>query len=139
VIKAAHIFDLLCEVIKTTPVDGQPLSEDPVVRDRMAALAADIEVGRQLMLHCASEAGGPTKPADAAISKVFSGELLERLGETALDILGMLGTLSEGAPGAVCRGKLEHSLRHSLMWVISIGTNEIQRSIIAQQGLGLPR
>jgi alkylation response protein AidB-like acyl-CoA dehydrogenase len=139
VIKAAHIFDLLCETIKTTPVDGQPLSEDPVVRDRMAALAAEIEVGRQLMLHCASEAGGPTKPADAAISKVFSGELLERLGEAALDILGMLGTLSEGAPGAVCRGKLEHSLRHSLMWVISIGTNEIQRSIIAQQGLGLPR
>jgi hypothetical protein len=30
-------------------------------------------------------------------------------------------------------------LRHSLMWVISIGTNEIQRSLIAQKGLGLPR
>ena len=34
---------------------------------------------------------------------------------------------------------IEQNLRHSLMWVISIGTNEIQRTLIAQRGLGLPR
>jgi alkylation response protein AidB-like acyl-CoA dehydrogenase len=109
------------------------------VRDRIAQIASEIEVGRQLMLYCASAGADATSPSDAAISKVFSGELLERLGEASLDILGMVGTLSEGAPGAILRGKFEHALRHSLMWVISIGTNEIQRNIIAQQGLGLPR
>ena len=46
---------------------------------------------------------------------------------------------SQGAPGAVADGRLEQQLRHSMMWVISIGTNEIQRTLIAQRGLGLPR
>ena len=40
-------------------------------------------------------------------------------------------------PGAIDNGRFEQNLRHSLMWVICIGTNEIQRSLIAQRGLGL--
>jgi alkylation response protein AidB-like acyl-CoA dehydrogenase len=139
VTRAARIFSLLCDYVRTAEPGGKPLRDDPVVRDRIAQIASEIEVGRQLMLHCASAGADATSPSDAAISKVFSGELLERLGEASLDILGMVGTLSEGAPDAVLRGKFEHALRHSLMWVISIGTNEIQRNIIAQQGLGLPR
>jgi alkylation response protein AidB-like acyl-CoA dehydrogenase len=73
------------------------------------------------------------------MAKVFGGELMERFGQSALDILGMSATLSAGSPGAPLRGALEQKLRHSLMWVISLGTNEIQRSMIAQRGLGLPR
>ena len=120
--------------------NAPPLSEDPMVRDRMAVLASEIEVGRQLMMQCAElAADGITPPEYGAISKVFSGELMERFGEAALDILGMRAALSEGMPGALDNGRFEQNLRHSLMWVISIGTNEIQRSLIAQRGLGLPR
>ncbi len=101
----------------------------------MATLACEIEVGRQLMMHCAElAADGITPPEYGAISKVFSGELMERFGEAALDILGMRATLSEQMPGALDNGRFEQNLRHSLMWVISIGTNEIQRSLIAQRG-----
>jgi len=65
---------------------------------------------------------------------------IERIGrEAALEILGPRAALSQGAPGALRNGRYEQGLRHSLMWVISIGTNEIQRSLIAQRGLGLPR
>ena len=111
-----------------------------MVRDRMAVLASEIEVGRQLMMQCAElAADGITPPEYGAISKAFSGELMERFGETALDILGLRATLSEQMPGALDNGRFEQNLRHSLMWVISIGTNEIQRSLIAQRGLGLPR
>ena len=116
------------------------MREDALVRDRMAQFAAEIEVGRQLMMHCAELAGnGATPPEVGAISKVFSSELMERFGEAALEILGMRATLSQGAPGNLHNGRFEQGLRHSLMWVISIGTNEIQRSLIAQRGLGLPR
>lgn len=136
VLKVAHAFDLLCRDVRAVP----ELRRDPLVRERIGALAAEIEVGRQLMLHCAELAeSGTTPPEMGAISKVFSGELMERFGEAALDILGPRAALSQGAPGALRQGRYEQNLRHSLMWVISIGTNEIQRSLIAQRGLGLPR
>src|SRR5437763_249811 len=75
---------------------------------------------------------------EAAMAKVFASELQERLGQAALDILGSGGLLSEDAEGAPL-GEMEQLLRHSLMGIIAGGTNEIQRSIIAQRGLGLPR
>ena len=74
-----------------------------------------------------------------AISKVYSGELMERFGEAALDILGPARRVSRTDARRDRNGRFEQNLRHSLMWVISIGTNEIQRSLIAQRGLGLPR
>jgi alkylation response protein AidB-like acyl-CoA dehydrogenase len=140
VMKVAHAFEMLCGYIRETELAGKPLADDPVVRNRIATLAAEIEVGRQLMFQCAELAvDGITPPEYGAMSKVFSGELMERFGEAALDIVGLRATLSEGMPGALENGKFEQGLRHSLMWVISIGTNEIQRSLIAQRGLGLPR
>jgi len=136
VLKVAHAFDLLCRDLRASPRQ----CEDPLVRDRVGALAAEVEVGRRLMIHCAELAtGGTTPPEMGAISKVFSGELMERFGEAALDLLGQRAALSQDAPGALRNGRYEQNLRHSLMWVISIGTNEIQRSLIAQRGLGLPR
>lgn len=140
VLKVAHAFEQLRQRVVARDGDASPLSDDPIVRDRTARLACEIEVGRQLMMRCAELAvNGNTPPEYGAISKVFSGELMERFGEAALDILGMRATLSEQMPGAFDNGRFEQNLRHSLMWVISIGTNEIQRSLIAQRGLGLPR
>jgi len=140
VLKVAHAFEQLRRHVMARDGDAPPLSDDPIVRDRIARLAAEIEVGRQLMMHCAElAADGITPPEYGAISKVFSGELMERFGEAALDILGTRAALSEQMPGAIDNGRFEQNLRHSLMWVISIGTNEIQRSLIAQRGLGLPR
>jgi alkylation response protein AidB-like acyl-CoA dehydrogenase len=140
VLKVAHAFEQLRRHVIAQDDAGPALGDDPIVRDRMATLAAEIEVGRQLMMRCADLAvDGVTPPEYGAISKVFSGELMERFGEAALDILGMRATLSEQMPGAIDNGRFEQNLRHSLMWVISIGTNEIQRSLIAQRALGLPR
>ena len=139
VLKVAHAFEQLRAHVMAGE-GNQSLAGEPIVRDRMATLASEIEIGRLLMMHCAElAAGGVTPPEYGAISKVFSGELMERFGEAALDILGMRAALSEQMPGAIDNGRFEQNLRHSLMWVISIGTNEIQRSLIAQRALGLPR
>jgi alkylation response protein AidB-like acyl-CoA dehydrogenase len=140
VLKVAHAFELLCRDVREGAEGGDRLALDPLVRERIGTLAAQIEVGRQLMIHCAELAtSGTTPPEVGAISKVFSGELMERFGEAALEILGLRAALSQGAAGNLRNGRYEQGLRHSLMWVISIGTNEIQRNLIAQRGLGLPR
>ena len=136
VLKVAHGFDLLCRELRANTA----LRTDPLVRDRIGQLAAEIEVGRRLMIHCAELATtGTTPPALGAISKVYSGELMERYGQAALELLGARAALSQHTSGVIANGHFEQQLRHSMMWVISIGTNEIQRSLIAQRGLGLPR
>jgi alkylation response protein AidB-like acyl-CoA dehydrogenase len=132
-------FDHLTEYLKTAVVAGKPLKNDPVIRDRIGALAADIEVARQFqMRNSRLVEQGKVPIHEAAMGKVFSSELQERLGQAALDILGTAGLLSEDAASAPV-GEMEQLLRHAIMGMIGGGTNEIQRNVIAQRGLDLPR
>jgi alkylation response protein AidB-like acyl-CoA dehydrogenase len=140
VAKLMRSFEIACDYIRNTRSVDEPLSKDPVVRDMIGSFAAQIELGRQLALHCAIMAGNGETPHDlAAITKVHAGEAMERFFEAIQEILGMEAALSKDSQGAILRGRLDQQLRHSLMWVISIGTNEIQRNLIATHGLGLPR
>jgi alkylation response protein AidB-like acyl-CoA dehydrogenase len=132
-------FEHLVDYVKTAVVAGKPLREDPVVRDRIGALAADLEVARQLQMRNSRMVEEGRAPLhEAAIGKVFSSELQERMAQTAIDILGTGGLLSEDAASAPV-GEIEQVLRHTIMGFIGGGTNEIQRNIIAQRGLDLPR
>jgi alkylation response protein AidB-like acyl-CoA dehydrogenase len=132
-------LDQLTEYVKRAEVGGRLLRNDAVIRDRLGGLAAEIEVARQfVMRNSRMVEQGRTPLYEAAMTKVFAGELQERLGEAALDILGSGGLLSEDSPSAPV-GELEQVLRHSIMGVIGGGTSEIQRNIIAIRGLGLPR
>jgi alkylation response protein AidB-like acyl-CoA dehydrogenase len=132
-------FDHLTEYLKTTVVGGKALKNDPVIRDRVGALAADLEVARQFQVRNARLVEQGKVPIhEAAMGKVFTSELQERLGQVALDILGSGGLLSEDSPSAPV-GEMEQLLRHSIMGMVGGGTNEIQRNVIAQRGLELPR
>jgi alkylation response protein AidB-like acyl-CoA dehydrogenase len=132
-------FDHLTEYLKTAVVGGAVLKNDPVIRDRIGALAADIEVARQFQMRNSRLIEQGRVPIhEAAMAKVFASELQERLGQAALDILGAGGLLSEDAASAPL-GEMEQVLRHSIMGMIGGGTNEIQRNVIAQRGLELPR
>lgn len=134
-----HLFDRLTDHVRATGDRPGALRLDPVLRDRIGALAADIEVARQFTLRNAELVQAGRVPIyEAAMSKVFVGELQERLGEAALDILGAGGLLSEEAPSAPL-AEAEQELRHSLMGVLGGGTSEMQRNTIALRGLGLPR
>jgi alkylation response protein AidB-like acyl-CoA dehydrogenase len=132
-------FDRFTEHVRSAVVGGKALRNDPVVRDRIGALAAELEVARQFQIRNARLVEQGKVPIhEAAMGKVFTSELQERLGEAALDILGTGGLLSEDAAGAPL-GEMEQLLRHSIMGMIGGGTNEIQRNVIAQRGLELPR
>ncbi len=132
-------FDHLTEYLKTAVVGGKALRSDPVIRDRVGALAADLEVARQFqMRNSRLVEQGKVPIHEAAMGKVFTSELQEKLGQAALDILGSGGLLSEDSASAPV-GEMEQLLRHSIMGMIGGGTNEIQRNVIAQRGLELPR
>jgi alkylation response protein AidB-like acyl-CoA dehydrogenase len=73
------------------------------------------------------------------MTKVFSSELEERLPEVVMELLGTAATLSAEAPGTLLDGTFEYALRDSIYKVIGGGSNEIQRTLIATRGLGLPR
>ena len=132
-------FDHLTEHVKTATVGGKALRCDPLVRDRIGALAADLEVARQLLIRNTTMVEQGRVPLyEAAVSKVFTSELQERMGQASLDILGTGGLLSEDS-GSAPLGEMEQLLRHSIMGMIGGGTNEIQRNVIALRGLGMPR
>ena len=79
-------------------------------------------------------AAGGTLGAEASLGKVFWSELDVRLHETALDLLGPRAELRGGEEGRWLDGYL-----FSLAGPIYAGTNEIQRTVIAEHLLGLPR
>jgi alkylation response protein AidB-like acyl-CoA dehydrogenase len=119
---------------------GRALRDDEVVRDRIGALAAEIEAARQLAVNGVRIAEQGRVPVhEAAMSKVFSGELMQRVTETAIDLLGTSATLGEESADAPLQGRIEQMLRRSIMMVVGGGTAQVQRNLIAQRGLGLPR
>lgn len=132
--------ELAAHVATARDAAGHPLADDVRVRDTLGALIADIEAARMLALRCALELeAGRVPHHQAAMAKVFTGELEERLAEAALEMLGPAATLERDAPGAELDGMVEQVVRSSLLDVIGGGTNDIQRTLIAVRGLNLPR
>ncbi|MGW2648714.1 acyl-CoA dehydrogenase family protein [Streptomyces sp. NPDC001393] len=77
--------------------------------------------------------------AESSLNKVFWSELDIALHETALDLLGPYGELADGAQEAPDHGSWAEGYTFSLAGPIYAGTNEIQRDIIAERLLGLPK
>ncbi|MBB3928854.1 alkylation response protein AidB-like acyl-CoA dehydrogenase [Sphingobium jiangsuense] len=136
---AAHLQKILYRLIDHLITADNDRAKDPVIRDRIGGLAADLEIARQFALRNAELVQAERVPIyEAAISKMFIGDLHERFGEAALDLLGSGGLLSEDCPSAPL-GEMEQELRYSIMTAIGGGTGEMQRNTIALRGLGLPR
>jgi len=110
---------------------------DPALRDRVA----DAWIGaRAYQLHtratAARLAAGGTLGPEASLGKIFWSELDVALHETALDLLGPRAELRDGpAPD----GRWLSGYLFALAGPIYAGTNEIQRTVIAERLLGLPR
>jgi alkylation response protein AidB-like acyl-CoA dehydrogenase len=114
--------------------------DDPIARDRLARVAVDVEVGRLLGDRLASLAmKGELPVVEGSMAKLFASEAFQRAAADLLDLTGAEGALQHGEPGASAEGWVEHAYRHAAVTTIYAGVSEIQRSIIAERGLGLPR
>lgn len=83
--------------------------------------------------------GGGELGAESSLNKVFWSELDIALHETALDLLGPYGCLADDADEAPAHGSWAEGYTFSLAGPIYAGTNEIQRNIVAERLLGLPK
>jgi len=70
---------------------------------------------------------------------VYGMELMQRLANMGLQILGLYGQLEPGSKWAQLGGVLERDYLYNTGLTIGAGTSEIQRLVIAIWGLGLPR
>jgi len=137
---ARRLLDDTKEFATETKRNGVPLIEIPWVRTLMADRYIDCEVARLMAYNVAymqSQDLIPTK--EASMSKVFGSEVVQRVTEAALDILGMYGTLGREDKWAPLKGRVQENWMNAFAGTIAAGTSEIQRNIIAGRGLGLPR
>jgi alkylation response protein AidB-like acyl-CoA dehydrogenase len=82
---------------------------------------------------------GRLEPARASAAKVYGSETLIEVYRLLLEVLGVAGTVQQGSPGALLRGRLENEWRACQINTFGGGVNEVQREIVATLALGLPR
>ncbi len=113
-------------------------SEAPdAIRHRLADHAIAVQVLRNMAYNIASMQGGGLVPTrEAQMSKLFGAELQQRVAATAMQVFGMEG---QGSPAGARAEQYRRLLLRTVANTIEGGTSEVQRSVIATRGLGLPR
>ena len=120
---------------------GRELSPpEAVLRNRLAEMALEFEIGRLLAYRVAwMQARGLVPNYEASMSKLFGDELAQRSTNADMQVLGLYGQLLHGSKWTRLRGRVERSYLHAVSRTVAAGTSEIQRNIMATRGLGLPR
>jgi len=103
--------------------------EDPLIRARLGQCAIDAEA-LQLFSYWSVSNRGKTTGLEGSMAKLLWSELQQRIYETAMEILG---------PDAPLRSDWLHGLLDSRGLTVAAGTSEIQKNLLAERALGLPR
>jgi alkylation response protein AidB-like acyl-CoA dehydrogenase len=128
-------LDAMIEQARKLKRGGRPVIADPVVRQRLAQAYVDLEVlrlntTRSLSMLNKTGAPGP----EGSIQKLYWSELNQRMAQIAMEVLGPYGQLAN-----YDNGRWAYMYLRSRGNTIEAGTSEVQRNIIAQRVLGLPR
>jgi alkylation response protein AidB-like acyl-CoA dehydrogenase len=130
----------LIEVMKTETVGGERIVDNPIFRDRLMALQARVFAmkfnGLRLLTTAQSGEGAGLA---GLIVKLQGCELNHQIAALAIDALGELGILYHEGPHLRAKGSWQRSYMFDLGLIIGGGTAQIQKNIIAERGLGLPR
>ncbi len=130
----------LVKLARETRVGGRLISEDPLVRHRLADLWISNEAGRLVAYNVAwMQSQGQVPNKEASVSKLMGSEIAQRIHQLGVEMVGLYGVLDKGSRWAFLNGRLAWEWMDSISFTIRAGTSEVQRNIIATRGLGLPR
>ncbi len=134
-------MEVLTEYVKTETRDGEPLKNDPIIRQKIAQLTTEGEVARVLGLRFVDKSmkGGKPPTCEASAYKLYATELSKRLANASTDIAGPGGQLRVKTEDAPMKGRSESTYRYTVIDTIGGGASEIQKNIIARRKLGLPK
>ena len=143
-VPAAHVQRALAQVrgwaSTTRLADGRRVIDQAWVRADLARVRAEIEFLAVLNAKLATAVdNGTLRAADASAAKVYGSELMMRANRVLQGVVGPDVALDADSPGAVLGGGLAKGARSGDVMTFIGGANEIQRDLIAQLGLGLPR
>jgi len=120
--------------------NGQPLSKDPVIRQKLAQFYIEANVVKYMDLRGLSRLLREGSPgSEGVLSQVFGVEFNQRLQDFAMQLQGSYSQLIRDSKHAIDHGRWQYSFLRSRGNTIETGTPEIKRNIIAQRVLGLPR
>jgi len=133
------LYDAIIQFTKETKWNGKPLSEDTLIRQKLAQLQIEFEVGRLLTYRVVFiMEQGKAPNVEAAMAKAYCTTFEQRLASVATDILGQYGQLLAESKWAPIFGMAPFSYLGSKGYSLQAGTTEVLRNIVAQRGLGLP-
>ena len=130
----------IAEIMQNEHVDGKSLMDNPVYRDRLVALEAEVYAMKFNGMRLTT-ASVEKKSAGLAgmIVKLQGCELNHRLAELAIDVMGEYGILFEDSPFLRDHGLWQTHYMFDLGLIIGGGSAQIQKNIISERGLGMPR
>ena len=133
-------FNALVELMKTETVDGKRLIDNAAYRDRLMKIQGAVMALRMNDLRLLSaRVNKQVLPLPTMIVKLNGTELRHELEKLAIDALGELGLLYEDSPYLRAEGSWQYMYMFYLGLIIGGGTSQIQKNIIAERGLGMPR
>jgi len=130
----------LRELLTRRDASGQRPADDPSVRQRFAQMQTECQAARYSSLRSLTRRlkGQPPGP-EGSIAKLFRTETMLRMASFAEEVLGPYAQLVEGSPFAIEHGRWMHSFFYTRAQTIAGGTSEIQRNVIGERVLGLPK
>ena len=136
----AALMPALAEYAAHTQYEGQLLSRNSAVRAGLADLAIDLEVLKLFAFQIAWRMSQGQIPIyESSRNKVMSDDVMRRVAITGADLLGIYSQVDPDSYWAQLNGTIQGAYLGFPGQAIAAGTAEIEKSIIARFGLGLPR
>ena len=134
-------LNLLIDRMKEETINGERVIQNPAYRDKLIKLQGKVMAFQSNSLRVLSaklNKGQDVKIA-GMIQKLIGTELRHELEGFAIDVMGELGTLYENSPNIRDGGSWQFTYMYYLGLIIGGGTSQIQKNIISERGLGMPR